>query len=372
MRTWLALLMFVRLLNPGAVHAQSTLTIRPDVRAEGMGGAEVVLNPGPYAAWGNVGALGLFSGIGVAGTRFRLAPDWSDDIYFSFGSAALAVPLGGNRLVFDVHTAHVGYMAFSTQPYSPPAFHVHDDAQGIAMAVGIGRRLGVGIGVKAVRAGGDDPANYPEARSTAFDFGILCSLPWAPAHAAASYGPQTWDELRVGISASNLGAPLTLYDPAQARRMPHLVRLAMGETLHLGSTTDASLSAYPTGRSTDRVTIVASVAAEKLLNDPEGAPDSTMTRSYLDRHQITLRGGVEARLYSILALRAGYIHDDPGEIKNFTYGAGLSWHEWAGIDFASIPQYPELTRVTKFSAWFRLPFPAERPASRQSDEAPEK
>jgi hypothetical protein len=134
-------------------------------------------------------------------------------------------------------------MVFSTQPYSPPAFHVHDDAHGIATAGGIGRRLGVGIGVKAVRAGGDDPTYYPEARSTAFDFGILCSLPWAPAHAAASYGPQTWDDLRLGISASNW-AP-ALYDPAQALHASP--RAGMGETLHLGSATDASLSAYRRG-----------------------------------------------------------------------------------------------------------------------------
>lgn len=355
-----AVIVFLALSAPGTVRAQFALTVPPDARSEGMGGAEVFLDPGPCAAWGNVGALGLFTGIGVAGTRFQLVPDLSDDIYFSFGSAALAVPLGGNRLVFDVHTAHVGYMVFSTQPYSPPAFHVHDDAHGIATAVGIGRRLGVGIGVKAVRAGGDDPTYYPEARSTAFDFGILCSLPWAPAHAAASYGPQTWDDLRLGISASNLGAPLTLYDPAQALRMPHLVRLAMGEAVHLGSATDASLSAYPTGRSADRVTIVASVAAEKLLNDPEGAPDSTMTRSYLDRHQITLRGGVEARFFDLLALRAGYIHDEPGEIKDFTFGAGLTWRALVGIDFASVPQYTELSRLKKLSAWVRLPFPAGR------------
>lgn len=50
-----------------------------------------------------------------------------------------------------------------------------------------------------------------------------------------------------------------------------------------------------------------------------------------------LRGGVEARLYDLFSLRAGHIHGDPAEIKGFTFGAGLSWHEWAGLGFASIP-----------------------------------
>lgn len=93
---------------PGTVGAQFALEIPPDARFEGMGGAEVVLDPGPWAAWGNVGAPGLFSGSGVARARFQLVPDLSDDVYRSFGSAALAIPLEGSRLVFDVNSTHVG------------------------------------------------------------------------------------------------------------------------------------------------------------------------------------------------------------------------------------------------------------------------
>lgn len=77
---------------PGTVCAQFALEVPPDARSEGMGGAEVVLDPGPWAAWGNVWALGLFSGSGVVGTRVQLVPELSDDVYYSFGSAALAIP----------------------------------------------------------------------------------------------------------------------------------------------------------------------------------------------------------------------------------------------------------------------------------------
>lgn len=116
----------------------------------------------------------------------------------------------------------------------------------------------------------------------------------------------------------------------------------------------------PSSRARDRLRFTASVSAEKRLNVPEGSPDSLPPQAYLRRHRISLRGGVEARLFDLLALRAGCIHDEPGEIKNFTYGAGLSWHGWAGMDFASVPQYNDSTRLKKFSAWLRVPLPAER------------
>lgn len=351
---------------PGTVCAQYALEVPPDARSEGMGGAEIVLDPGPWAAWGNVGALGLFSGSGVVATRFQLVPDLSDDVYYSFGSAALAIPWGGNRLVFDLNTTHVGSLFYSMQPYAPPVIHLHDDAHGVAVAVGIRRGLGVGVGVKTVRVGSDNRDFFPGARATAFDFGIIYDAPWMAPGATALTAPVRWDNPRVGISASNLGQPLDLIDQAPGIRLPHVVRLAIGESVHFGAAPGLSDGGRAAGTQSsraparDRLRLTASVCAEKQLNVPEGSPDSLPPEAYLRRHRISIRGGLEARLLDLLALRAGYIHDDPREIKGFTFGAGLSWHAWAGLDFASVPQYTEFSRLKKFSAWLRVPFPAER------------
>ena len=232
------------------------------------------------------------------------------------------------------------------------------------MAAGIRRGLGIGMGIKSVRAGFDSPVYFPEGRTTAFDFGILYEVPWATPGAGASGRAARWDNPRVGISASNLGAPMGGGYTGLGIRLPHVVRLAVGESAHFGSIPDppaaARAAAAPSPRSRDRLRLTASVSAEKILIDVERSLDSTATYSYFDRHNISLRGGLEARFFDLLALRAGYLHDDPREVKGFTFGAGLSWHGWAGLDFASVPQYTELSRLKKFSAWLRVSFPAER------------
>lgn len=349
---------------PATVCAQFALEVPPDARSEGMGGAEVVLDPGPWAAWGNVGALGLFSGSGVVGARDHLVPDLAEDVHFTFGSAAWAIPVGRNRLVFDLNTTHIGYEVPNWSPYATGPYRIHDDARGLAVGVGIGKRLGLGVGVKWIRSGGDLPYPLFQRRATAYDFGLVIAIPCGGTRARSGAGSRHWDDPRVGVAAANFGAPVDDGFPSQGDRLPHVVRVAIGECVHLGSATDLSDGAHdaasPTTRPRDRLRLSASVSAEKLLLHSDGPVDSTVTYTYLDRHQITLRGGCEARLYSILALRAGYIYDDPGEIKGFTFGAGVSWREWAGFDFASIPQYTELSRVKKFSAWVRVPFPAER------------
>jgi hypothetical protein len=62
---------------------------------------------------------------------------------------------------------------------------------------------------------------------------------------------------------------------------------------------------------------------------------------------------MEFGILDLAFARLGYIYDDPGEIKGMTFGAGFHLKQF-GFDFASIPQFRELDRVSKFSVIARF------------------
>ena len=53
--------------------------------------------------------------------------------------------------------------------------------------------------------------------------------------------------------------------------------------------------------------------------------------------QLVLNGGAEFVYANILALRAGYIYDQEGDIKTVTFGIGLSPVSTFNFDFSYIP-----------------------------------
>ena len=64
-------------------------------------------------------------------------------------------------------------------------------------------------------------------------------------------------------------------------------------------------------------------------------------------------GGGEFEFNRLLSLRAGYIYDPRGTVKDLTYGLGLNYHG-IRIDYASVPQSEFLSRVNRFSASYHF------------------
>jgi len=63
---------------------------------------------------------------------------------------------------------------------------------------------------------------------------------------------------------------------------------------------------------------------------------------------VILNGGAEYRYYDLLALRLGYVYDEDGEVKDFSFGMGLKYKNWA-FDVANVPQAEGLKRPFRFS-----------------------
>ena len=77
-------------------------------------------------------------------------------------------------------------------------------------------------------------------------------------------------------------------------------------------------------------------------------PETQPVPNFFEENLVLLNFGAEYSYNNLIALRAGYIYDDPGEITDFTYGLGIRYKALA-LDYASIPQFEDLDRVSKFS-----------------------
>ena len=68
-----------------------------------------------------------------------------------------------------------------------------------------------------------------------------------------------------------------------------------------------------------------------------------------------MSGGVEVRYSDEIAGRIGYYDDPLGQIKDMTYGLGLTW-KGLSLDYASIPQAKDsgLPNVNKITLGYRF------------------
>lgn len=330
-------------------------------RAEAMGREVACLETGPMAAWGNVGGLGLSRGVQVAGSRARLLPDQADDLILSFGSGLVELPVGaGKHLVLN---ASFTRFSFGFSPESlpgqwygielPVAF---ENVYSIASGFGIGKYFGLGAGAKWLHDGQPafTPGSNRDARKTtgpAFDVGALGRIPLSSSDGAL--------QLSLGAALHNMGPRVQLLPNLAGAMLPHVARGGVGLEWRRGSAADDDSTArhgIVGGALLTAITV--EMGMEKSLTSHRSTGDSLLDAhaSYLSRHQIILGGGGEVKLFDLVALRAGYLHDEPGAIKKLTWGFGVDARHVAGFDFASVPQAYDLSRVKKFSLWLRLPF----------------
>lgn len=356
-------LLLAGLLSPGMAAAQypPILTEPPDARTEGMGRAFGSLTGDASAAWSNVGALGLLRGTSLAGSHARLFPEVFDDHDLNYLSVATAVPVGSRRLVLNANAARLEYpvdVSAQAQDSNPG---MHDRVLGVAAALAISENVGLGAGIKFLNEGVDEShtAGVPRelAHAAALDLGLCARIP-LPASSDGHSSATTSETLLFGLSVQNLGSGIhsspggrTASPEGRIDELPRTVRLAVGAEV-----------VQPGTRWPGRLAVSVAAGAQKVLTDRWQSDDygGAAPLSYWDRHEVVLNGGAELKVGDTIALRGGYLFDDPAEIEGFTCGAGLSLRDRIGFDVASLPQYPGLRRLTKFSAWIRLPIPAAR------------
>ncbi len=159
------------------------------------------------------------------------------------------------------------------------------------------------------------------ATAFAFDLGLLYSVT---------------SKLNLGMAVTNIGPRMSYIDAAQSDPLP--TNLALG-------------FAYKVLRSDYYQLLVTAEGNKQLVGKINGIKDFGNPSEGL-----VLNGGAEFEYANLLALRAGYIYDEEGELKAFTLGFGLKPLEFLKADFAYIPSNENvvLANTLRFSLTFSL------------------
>jgi len=302
----------------GNAYAQAeagaqSLLIAPGARSDGMGRAFVAVANDANAVWWNPGALAFTTGHDISSMYTKLVPDLADDVFFSYTSYAQHVE-GWGGLGFSLGYLSYGKsIATDVDGNELGTFTSYELAPTLAYGTELMKDMGFGVSLKLVRvdlAPADKTQDRAAGRGTTFaaDIGGLYKLPSLKSS--------------VGLTIQNLGPNIAYIDQDQSDPLGRNVKLGVAVT--------------PFETELYRVLVAADVNKSLL---PSGA--------WIEN------GGGEFEFNRLLSLRAGYIYDPRGTVKDLTYGLGLNYHG-IRIDYASVPQSEFLSRVNRFSASYHF------------------
>ena len=232
-------------------------------------------------------------------------PELADDLYYVFLSAV--VPKSGLG-TFGFSGTFISYGKFSrtgeTGPQVISEFESFDFAGAVSFGTALKENLAFGVTAKVIYSKlSDQGAGIEQGSGTstgfAVDFGLLYHL-----------NPR----LTLGMALTNLGPQMTYIDAAQADDLPR--NLAVG-------------FAYKILQS-DYYRLMFTAEMNKIL---VGVDDGFSQ----ELKEAIFNGGAEFMYANIFAIRAGYIYDQEGNVKNLTLGAGLSPIQNMEFDFSYIP-----------------------------------
>lgn len=348
MKPWIHLNRFlvalaVAMMIPGVVQAGPTaggasLQIPPGARAEASGRFFNAVANDAFSPWWNPAGLAFMRGWNVGLMHARLVPDLADDVYFEYLSATNYIEgWGGVAATFT-------YLNYGDSPYTEAGPEVIDTfssfefSPSLAIGTEVIPNLGVGLNLKLLHVNLTSGLSADiGGRGTTFAVDLGSLYQWhRDVESFFGSGPAKM-EASAGVTFGNLGPNISLVDERGSDPLPRNLKMGVAWGVKVP----------------ESYSFLAGAAFEKSLVFAD-IPDSTKERlSFYEKNEVLLSGGVEIGLMDLVYGRAGYIYDDPGEIKGFTYGAGFYLKSF-GFDFASIPQFRELDRVSKFSVLARF------------------
>ena len=318
-----------------SIAGGASLQIPPGARAEGMGRFFSAVADDAFAPWWNPAGLAFMRGWNAGLMHAKLVPDLADDVYFEYlGVSKHVEGWGGVSGTFT----YLNYgTSTATNPDSPDPigeFSSFEFSPSVALGTVIVPNLGVGLNLKLlhVNLAPEEFAGGGSGSGTTFavDVGTLYQM---NRNVESFFGSAPGImQTSLGLMIGNLGPDISLVDERQSDPLPR--------NLKVGASWGV--------RVPESFSLLTGVALEKSLVS-EAIPDSIADQlSFYEKNEVLLSGGVEFGFLDLAFGRLGYIYDDPGEIKGVTFGAGFHLKRF-GFDFASIPQFRELDRVTKIS-----------------------
>ena len=232
-------------------------------------------------------------------------PELADDLYYAFASFASHKEGWGT---FGGNFTYISYGTITRTGLSPDdiqgTFDSFDMALTGSWGTSLTNKLKAGLSAKVLYSKlADQGAGEEQGEGTstgfAIDFGFLYHMT---------------RRLDLGLAITNLGPDMAYIDAAQSDPLPR--NLALG-------------FAYKVLQ-TDYYHFLTTAEVNKSL---VGVDDGFRE----ELKQLVLNGGMEFLYANLLALRAGYIYDQEGDIKTATLGVGLGPVGIIRFDFSYIP-----------------------------------
>ncbi|MFQ5676311.1 MAG: PorV/PorQ family protein, partial [bacterium] len=253
-----------------------------------------------------------------------------DDLYYLFGAYRQSIE-GLGTVGINITYLNLGQQNITSEtgPDVIGTFNSNEWAVSVAYATLLGENLGVGLNLRFIRSNLADVGAGAEkgngtANAFAADIGVLKKNLFV-------------NGLNFGLNISNLGPKITYIDASQADPIPTNFRIGLSYKLleqQFNKITLAfDVNKLMVNRSTDGVDPLA-----KALITSWGNND------YI------LNIGGEYWYADLIALRAGYNHDQAGNVKFFSFGAGLRYSIYE-FDFAYVaaPEGHPLSDTMRFS-----------------------
>ena len=272
------------------------LMIAPGARASGMGESFVAVADDATASYWNPAGLGFLKEKELVLMHSKWFPQFADDMFYEFLSYSHYIEGWGSV------GGHIIYLTYGKIPYTSEFgpqvlfdFTSYEIAGALSYGTDVSDKVSVGVNMKGIYSNLGPGQNVEKgdgkAMSYAVDVGVLYKglLP----------------KLKVGAMVQNLGPNIMYIDAEQSSPLPRNLKCGASYQLLDTQYNDVLLT-------------------------------SELNASLVEE-EFRVNGGFEYWYGTILALRAGYIYDDYGEIKTPTFGAGLQYSRYR-FDFGYIPE----------------------------------
>lgn len=293
------------------------LIIPPSARANGMGQTYVAIADDATGIWWNPAGL-AFVERAVDLMHSQLVPELASDVFYEFmGGAFKMEGIGtfGGSVIFLTYGEWEGRDENNVYLGKFTSWEVAPTLSGAVLLKG---SIGIGMNLKFIYIDLAPEEATPEGEagrghSVAVDIGGLWKVP-----EFSLFGFMVKD-LSLGLNVSNLGPSITFINSDQAAPLPRNLRFGFAW--------------LPINGDVGKLTIV-----------------SEFNRPLVEfERSNTYHVGTEFVYINLIAVRAGYVHDKDGNMKDPTYGLGFIFNDRVRIDWASIPQAQELGRVHRWS-----------------------
>jgi hypothetical protein len=304
-----------------------------------MGDCFVAVADDATACYWNPGGLDMIEGnLSATLLRTELVPDWGD-VWYWYGAATYRPGTWGTLGASVTYLDYGEQMATDAEGNILYSFESSELVLSAAYGIEVLDGLGVGVNVKHIAlsatpdqwvSGGDGIGS-----TWGLDIGALYRRRFRT-------GPLD-SKLGLGLALQHLGPDFPIDGTIQPPGWPRPIEYDPSQPAKVKAGVSYGVS------TDDRFSGLLCFEYEKHVDDERYMPvlhyGAELGTSFT---ALAGRRGDSTGIRDRVAVRAGYVHNESGQITDWSYGAGLTLMHPSGIglviDFANVPQAPGLTR----------------------------